>query len=111
MKYWQVGLLSLGLFGCVQTPEESALPPAQSAALTECAETLTKKDERLVPYAYQQAFLSCQVAMRDEAFVRRYVDSLILTGQYQGIKSGVAFPESVAPKLVEQWSHWAKDNL
>ncbi|PQJ49893.1 hypothetical protein BTO01_26495 [Vibrio jasicida] len=111
MKFWQVGLLSLGLVGCAQTPENPAPPPAQSAVVTACAETLTQKDERQAPYAYQQAFLACQTPIRDEALVRRYVDSLILTGQYQGIKSGAAFPENVAPELVEQWRRWAKENL
>ncbi|MFA0000191.1 hypothetical protein AB4428_17950 [Vibrio lentus] len=104
MKLWLIGLLALGLVGCAQTS-------SKSAAVISCSQSLMKEDERQAPYSFQQGFWACQEGGRDEVLTRRYVDSLILTGQFQGIKSGSSFPESVPSELVEQWRHWAKENL
>lgn len=111
MKYWQIALLSQILAGCAHISENVELTPSQQELTSSCVDVLACRDEHQSPYTYQQAFLACHMAMGDKVLVRRYVNSLILTGQFQEIKSGAAFPENVTPALAEHWQHWAKENL
>ncbi|ALR95753.1 hypothetical protein [Vibrio alginolyticus] len=110
MKSWSIGLFLLVLAGCAQQPP----PQSDEVALNDeaapsCVAQLSQQEESVNTYV--QAFQACEEPITEEELVQRYVQALIVTGQYQALLEGSAFSENVDAELAQHWMNWAKEAL
>jgi hypothetical protein len=108
MKPWLIVWGGLMLTGCAQPPQpkEQVL---QEDSPPSCVASLSQLEAQA--YAYVRAFQACEEPVTNDELVRRYVQALIASGQYQTLLEGTAFSETVDAELAQYWTDWARDVL
>lgn len=105
MKPWSIGLFLLVLTGgCAQSPQ-----PQRDEVAPSCVAQLSQLEAQANTYV--RAFQTCEEPITDEGLVRRYVNALIASGQYQVLLDGSAFSEYVDVELAQYWTNWAREVL
>ncbi len=113
-RLWRLAGLTvlLSLTGCTTAPSEEAPAPVEATAKAPlCSDTLASTDVNTLPNGYWQAFEACDAPISDPVIVQRYIQALIVTGQFDKLTSNSLFAPNVDTELASQWQHWVEVHL